>query len=110
MADAMPPRMSDAEWQERVKRAGQALADASDRIEHDRALDPPGLAHSVATSGGVLTTRGAADYCGLAFQTFRNLLAAGLGPRRYKQGRLNAFLRADLDDWLTRRLRVVHSR
>lgn len=55
-------------------------------------------------SGPVLTTRAAALYAGLKYQTLRNLLAAGEGPRKFKQGRLNAFYPVDLDAWLKDRL------
>ncbi len=59
---------------------------------------------SVERSGPVLTTRRAAEYCGLAHQTFRNLLASKQGPKAFKQGRLNAFYPVDLDAWLQTRL------
>ncbi|MDY0830765.1 helix-turn-helix domain-containing protein [Microbacterium sp. BG28] len=58
----------------------------------------------VERTGRVLTTRDAAKYCGLAHQTFRNLLAAGEGPKVFKQGRLNAFYPVDLDAWIKSRL------
>lgn len=58
----------------------------------------------VERKGPVLTTRRAAEYCGLAHQTLRNLLAAGEGPKAFKQGRLNAFYPVDLDAWLKTRL------
>lgn len=54
--------------------------------------------------GPVHNTRAAATYCGLAYQTFRNLLAQGAGPKAFKQGRLNAFYPSDLDDWLASRI------
>lgn len=54
--------------------------------------------------GPVLTTRRAAEYCGVAHQTLRNLLAAGAGPRVFKQGRLNVFYPVDLDAWLADRI------
>lgn len=54
--------------------------------------------------GPVLTTRGAATYSGLAYQTFRNLLAADQGPRKFKQGRLNVFYPVDLDAWMRERI------
>lgn len=54
--------------------------------------------------GPVLNTRRAAEYCGLAHQTLRNLLAAGQGPKVFKQGRLNAFYESDLSDWVASRL------
>ncbi|KTS09065.1 helix-turn-helix domain-containing protein [Microbacterium testaceum] len=59
--------------------------------------------------GPVLTTRAAATYCGLAHQTFRNLLAQGEGPQAFKQGRLNAFYPVDLDAWLASRLTLAAS-
>jgi predicted DNA-binding transcriptional regulator AlpA len=52
----------------------------------------------------VHTTRSAASYSGLAYQTFRNLLAAGEGPKRFKQGALNVFYSVDLDAWLATRV------
>jgi len=58
-------------------------------------------------TGPVLTTEGAAAYCGLAEQTLRNLIHEGRGPKRYKQGRKNAFYAADLDEWLNSRLTPV---
>lgn len=60
--------------------------------------------HSGSRRGPVLTTRDAAKYSGLAYQTFRNLLAAGEGPKRFKQGALNVFYPIDLDDWLATRV------
>ena len=54
--------------------------------------------------GPVLTTRRAAEYCGLAHQTLRNLLAAGQGPKVFKQGRLNVFYPVDLDAWMKTRV------
>ncbi|MGZ0069357.1 helix-turn-helix domain-containing protein [Microbacterium arborescens] len=54
--------------------------------------------------GPVLNTRAAATYCGLAHQTFRNKLAAGEGPKVFKQGRLNVFYPADLDAWMRSRV------
>lgn len=62
------------------------------------------MSSSSERKGPVLNTRAAATYCGLAHQTFRNLLAEGAGPRVFKQGRLNAFYPADLDAWLASRL------
>ena len=55
-------------------------------------------------SGRVLNTRSAAEFSGMAYQTFRNLLAAGNGPKVFKQGRLNAFYEVDLDAWLKSRV------
>jgi excisionase family DNA binding protein len=54
--------------------------------------------------GPVLNTRRAAEYCGLGYQTLRNLLASGQGPKVFKQGRLNAFYPSDLDAWLEKRI------
>lgn len=62
------------------------------------------MSAAVERSGPVLTTRTAATYAGLAYQTFRNLLAAGEGPRRFKQGRLNVFYPVDLDAWMRERI------
>lgn len=61
----------------------------------------------VERMGPVLTTRRAAEYCGLAHQTFRNLLAQGAGPTAFKHGRLNAFYPVDLDAWLVSRLTLA---
>lgn len=58
----------------------------------------------------VLGTREAAAYCGIAPQTLRNLLAAGCGPRRFKQGGRNAFRRPDLEIWVDSRLRTNEQR
>lgn len=55
-------------------------------------------------SGPVLTTKGAAAYCGIAVQTLYNELSSGTGPKAFKQGRLNAFYAADLDEWLRSRV------
>lgn len=60
--------------------------------------------HSGERRGPVLTTRDAARYCGLAYQTFRNLLAAKAGPKKFKQGALNVFYPVDLDAWLAKRV------
>lgn len=54
--------------------------------------------------GPVLTTKGAAEYCGLKPQTMRDLLHKGAGPKRFKQGRLNVFYPEDLDQWLASRV------
>jgi predicted DNA-binding transcriptional regulator AlpA len=56
-------------------------------------------------TGPVLTTRSAAEYCGIAEQTLYNLVSQGAGPKRYKRGRLNAFYAGDLDNWNRARLR-----
>jgi hypothetical protein len=55
-------------------------------------------------TGGVLRSADAANYCGIRPGTLRNLLSAGLGPKGYKQGRLNVFYPQDLDAWLESRL------
>lgn len=55
----------------------------------------------------VLTSKQAASYCGMALQTFYNLLSAGEGPKRYKQGARNAFYESDLDEWNRSRLTEV---
>lgn len=63
--------------------------------------------HGGARRGPVLTTRDAAKYCGLAYQTFRNKLAAKDGepkPKKFKQGSLNVFYPVDLDAWLATRV------
>ncbi|WP_025104320.1 helix-turn-helix domain-containing protein [Microbacterium paraoxydans] len=62
------------------------------------------VVHTGARRGPVLTTREAARYCGLAYQTLRNLLAAGDGPKKFKQGALNVFYSVDLDAWLATRI------
>lgn len=62
------------------------------------------VVHAGERRGPVLTTRDAAKYSGLAYQTFRNLLAAGDGPKRFKQGALNVFYPVDLDAWLAGRI------
>lgn len=62
------------------------------------------IVHMGVRRGPVLTTRDAAKYSGLAYQTFRNLLAAGEGPKKFKQGALNVFYPVDLDAWLATRV------
>lgn len=37
-------------------------------------------------------------------KSLRNLLSLGRGPKKFKQGRLNAFYAADLDAWLAGRI------
>jgi excisionase family DNA binding protein len=61
-------------------------------------------------TGRVLTSKTAAEYCGVAVQTLYNLISQGLGPKHYKHGRLNAFYEADLDDWNRARLTPAKSR
>ncbi|WP_424448877.1 helix-turn-helix domain-containing protein [Microbacterium arborescens] len=60
-------------------------------------------------SGPVLTTARAAAYCGIAKQTLYNLISEGKRPgvdfpRYFKQGRLNVFYAADLDEFLSNRI------
>lgn len=55
-------------------------------------------------TGPVLTSKAAAEYCGLAVQTLYNLISQGQGPKHYKQGKRNAFYATDLDDWNKARL------
>ncbi|WP_036322774.1 helix-turn-helix domain-containing protein [Microbacterium gubbeenense] len=54
--------------------------------------------------GPVLPTAKAAEYVGLKPQTLRKLRHLGQGPAAFKQGRLNVYYPADLDDWLADRL------
>lgn len=61
-------------------------------------------AESIERKGPVLTTRRAAEYTGVAYQTFRNLLAEKRGPKVFKQGRLNVFYPVDLDAWIKTRI------
>jgi predicted DNA-binding transcriptional regulator AlpA len=58
-------------------------------------------------SGPILTSKAAADYCGMAVQTLYNLISQGKGPKHYKQGKRNAFYTADLDAWNQARLVLV---
>jgi predicted DNA-binding transcriptional regulator AlpA len=60
-------------------------------------------------SGPVLTSKAAADYCGMAVQTLYNLISQGKGPKHYKQGKRNAFYTADLDAWNQARLILVEA-
>lgn len=55
----------------------------------------------------VYSTRGAAEYCGMLYGTFRNRIAAGTGPVQHKDGDSNAFFEADLDAWNESRLHTV---
>lgn len=61
-------------------------------------------------SGPVLTSKAAADYCGIGVQTLYNLISQGKGPKHYKQGKLNAFYAVDLDEWNQQRLTPVPAR
>lgn len=56
-------------------------------------------------TGPILTSKAAAEYCGMAVQTLYNLISQGEGPTHYKQGKRNAFYTSDLDEWNQRRLR-----
>lgn len=62
--------------------------------------------HPVMT-GPVLTSKAAAEYCGMALQTLYNLISQGAGPKYYKQGKRNAFYATDLDAWNQARLVLV---
>lgn len=53
------------------------------------------------------STKGAAEYCGMNYGTFRNRVAAGTGPLQHKDGDSNAFFESDLDAWNESRLRPV---
>ncbi|MCW3494554.1 helix-turn-helix transcriptional regulator [Microbacterium sp. SSM24] len=55
-------------------------------------------------TGPVLTSKAAAEYCGLKVQTLYNLISQGQGPKHYKHGKLSAFYAADLDEWNQARL------
>lgn len=56
-------------------------------------------------SARILTSKQAAEYCGLAStQSLYNHLSAGTGPTYFKHGRRNAFYEADLDEWNKGRL------
>mgnify|MGYP001589586438 CR=1 FL=1 len=62
---------------------------------------------AVNTKRRVYSTRGAAEYCGMPYGTFRDRIAAGTGPTQHKDGDSNAFFEADLDAWNEARLSVV---
>lgn len=72
-----------------------------DRIEQQIA----GLAASSKLR--IYSTKGAADYCGMNYGTFRNRVASGTGPTQHKDGDSNAFYESDLDAWNEARLRPV---
>jgi excisionase family DNA binding protein len=57
--------------------------------------------------GPVLTSKAAAEYCGMAVQTLYNLISQGAGPKHYKHGTLSAFYPADLDEWNRARLQPI---
>lgn len=52
----------------------------------------------------ILTTKQAAEYCGISVQHLYNLLSTNEGPASYKHGSRNAFYAVDLDEWLRNRL------
>lgn len=56
-------------------------------------------------TGPVLTSKAAAEYCGIGVQTLYNAISQGVGPTYYKHGRRNAFYAADLDEWNQKRLK-----
>jgi excisionase family DNA binding protein len=58
-------------------------------------------------TGPVLTSKAAAEYCGMAVQTLYNLISQGAGPKHYKHGTLSAFYAADLDEWNRARLQPI---
>ncbi len=60
-------------------------------------------------TGPVLTSKAAAEYCGMAVQTLYNLISQGAGPKHYKQGSRSVFYAADLDDWNRARLHPVQA-
>lgn len=62
---------------------------------------------AVSSKRRVYSTRGAADYCGMNYGTFRNRVAAGTGPVQHKEGDSNAFYESDLDAWNEARLHAV---
>ncbi|TDL43866.1 helix-turn-helix domain-containing protein [Microbacterium oleivorans] len=62
--------------------------------------------------GPVLTTKRAAEYCGMATQTLYNSISTGTEagvdfPVFFKQGRLNVFYPVDLDAWIAGRLTLA---
>lgn len=57
----------------------------------------------------ILTTKQAAQYCGISSQHLYNLISEGEGPKHYKQGRRNAFYETDLDEWNKTRLVLVEA-
>lgn len=67
---------------------------------------------TVERKGPVLTTKRAAEYCGVATQTLYNCISTGTEvgvdfPRFFKQGRLNVFYPVDLDAWIAGRLTLA---
>lgn len=80
---------------------GIELGDALRRLEQQIAQ----LAESSKLR--LYSTKGAADYCGMNYGTFRNRVAAGTGPVQHKDGDSNAFFESDLDAWNESRLRPV---
>lgn len=88
---------------ERLTAAALIMRDAVEEMETAKRVDLAPV-HVGERRAAILTTRDAAKYSGLAYRTFRNLLAAGEGPKRFKQDRLNAFYAVDLDEWLAGRV------
>lgn len=60
-------------------------------------------------SAPILTSKQAAEYCGISVQTLYNRISEGEGPKRFKHGRVNAFYESDLDEWNKSRLVEVAS-
>ena len=54
--------------------------------------------------GPFLTTKQAADYCGMPTQSLYNRLSKGTGPKVHKHGARNKFLLDELDEWMTEEL------
>ncbi|MBT2483373.1 MULTISPECIES: AlpA family transcriptional regulator [unclassified Microbacterium] len=94
---------TDMTRSERITAAAIIMRDAVEEMGAAEPASHPPI-HSGERRAPILTTRDAAKYSGLAYQTFRNLLAAGNGPRRFKQGRLNVFYAVDVDGWLAGRV------
>lgn len=65
-----------------------------------------GMSDAIERHGPVLTTKQAAEYVGLKPQTLRVMKCEGTGPKTFQQGRLNVYYPADLDAWLSARLRA----
>jgi len=61
-------------------------------------------APTAALVGPFLTTKDAAEYCGMPVQSLYNRLSQGTGPKVRKHGTRNKFLRSDLDEWMTAQL------
>ncbi|WP_295014841.1 AlpA family transcriptional regulator [uncultured Microbacterium sp.] len=54
--------------------------------------------------GPFLTTKQAADYCGIPVQSLYNRLSQGTGPNVHKHGTRNKFILDDLDEWMSAEL------